>query len=69
MMGRKRIHTTEEARVAAVRASKAKTKNITVDADLVEILGKKADELADVFGFRPTLSQTVRHLIRNSEGK
>ena len=39
------------------------TKNITVDADLVAQLNAVADELTKAFGFRPTLSQTIRHLI------
>jgi len=44
----------------------AQTKNLTLDADLVEALNVAADELAKVFGFRPTLSQTVRHLIKKA---
>lgn len=41
-----------------------KYKNISVDADLVEKLNMKADELEHEFGFRPTLSQTLRHILR-----
>jgi hypothetical protein len=40
------------------------TKNLTLDADLVELLNAAADKLAMEFGFRPTLSQTVRYVIR-----
>jgi hypothetical protein len=43
---------------------KAQTKNITVDADLVEILNKTADRLVNSLGFRPTLSQTIRYVIK-----
>jgi hypothetical protein len=42
----------------------AQTKNLTLDADLVEALNAAADKLAMEFGFRPTLSQTVRYMIR-----
>ena len=45
---------------------KAQTKNITVDADLVEGLNGIADALERIFGFRPTLSQTLRHLIKKA---
>ena len=40
------------------------TKNITVDADLVDVLNDCADKLEVKFGFRPTLSQTLRHLVK-----
>ncbi len=40
------------------------TKNITLDADLIEALNKASDRLELDFGFRPTLSQTVRHLVK-----
>lgn len=43
---------------------RVKTKNITVDADLVEKIGALADSLEEKFGFRPTISQTLRHLIK-----
>ena len=43
---------------------KSKTKNVTLDADLVEALNAAADKLELEFGFRPTLSQTVRHLVK-----
>ena len=48
-------------------ASKAKTKNVTLDADLVEALNKVCDGLERTLGFRPTLSQAVRYLIRKGE--
>lgn len=40
-----------------------KTKNVTIDEDLVELINKRADELLPKLGFRPTLSQTIRHLM------
>jgi RecJ-like exonuclease len=65
--GRPPVHKTDEERRAAKAASTAKSnakvKNVTIDADLVEALNRVADELALVFGFRPTISQTLRHLI------
>lgn len=56
-----------EAREAS--AEKApRWKNVTLDADLIEALNAAADKLRGKFGFRPTLSQTVRYLI-NVKGK
>jgi hypothetical protein len=45
---------------------KRETKNITVDADLIEVINNVADKLEAAFGFRPTLSQTLRHLIKEA---
>lgn len=61
--GRPMIHATPEARAAARLAYKAKTKNITVDADIQDALNECASRFERHFGFRPTLSQTIRHLI------
>jgi hypothetical protein len=41
-----------------------KYRNVTIDADLVELMNREADELEPIFGFRPTLSQTIRHVIK-----
>ena len=41
-----------------------KYRNISVDADLVEVINRKADELEPIFGFRPSISQTVRHAFK-----
>lgn len=41
-----------------------KYKSMTIDADLVDTLNSAADKLQEEFGFRPTLSQTLRHLLR-----
>lgn len=43
------------------------TKNITVDADIQDALGEVANMFEAKFGFRPTLSQTIRHLITYSK--
>jgi hypothetical protein len=40
-----------------------KYKNMSVDADIVDILSNVSDKLKEEFGFRPTLSQTLRHLL------
>jgi hypothetical protein len=67
--GRKRVLTDEqraERKVAAQRAWQAKTKNVTVDADLIAALNAVADKLEPNFGFRPTLSQTLRYLIKEA---
>lgn len=41
-----------------------KYKNITVDADIVDKLNTVADEFQNIFGFRPTISQTLRHVLK-----
>jgi hypothetical protein len=41
-----------------------KYRNISVDSDIADLLNAKADDLAETFGFRPTLSQTLRHLMK-----
>jgi hypothetical protein len=68
--GRKPLYFTDEQRAEARKAyrdrSKAKNKNITVDEDLVEALNATCDRLALELGFRPTMSQTVRHLIKKA---
>lgn len=65
-MPRKKV-LTDQQRLDARRANKAKTKNITVDADIVEILNERSDALAEVLGFRPTISQTLRYMLKNSK--
>ena len=39
-------------------------KNITVDADIIAILNAKAAELEETFGFKPTVSQTLRYVLK-----
>lgn len=41
-----------------------KYRNMSVDADIVDTLAAIAEKLKEEFGFRPTLSQTLRHLLR-----
>lgn len=43
------------------------SKNVTLDADLQDALNEIADKLAGRLGFRPTLSQTIRHLINREK--
>ena len=62
-MKRGRKPYTPEQRAARM-VEKAKLRNITVDADLIGALNVAADRLENDLGFRPTLSQTVRHLVR-----
>ena len=40
-----------------------KSKNITVDADLLEVIHALAERLEHEFGFRPTISQTLRYAL------
>lgn len=63
-MTRGRKPHTAEQRATAKLTAKAKIKNISLDADLVDALNAAADKLGTEFGFRPTLSQTVRHMIK-----
>ena len=56
----------EAAALAAKLRAKQKTKNMTIDADLVPLLNRVADKLETEFGFRPTLSQSIRHLIKSN---
>jgi hypothetical protein len=69
-MGRRLIHDTPEkqarARKVARANSKAKTKNITVDADMVEQINAVCDQLKGELGFRPSISQAIRYLINKS---
>jgi hypothetical protein len=64
-----------DAKVSKMQKSKSddddkkKYKNITVDGDLVETLNSMADELVEQFGFRPTLSQTIRYLVKLQSGE
>lgn len=41
-------------------------KNITVDADIQDRLNELADRLEEGFGFRPTISQTLRYLLKRA---
>ncbi len=39
-------------------------RNITVDDDIIDILAAKAAELEATFGFKPTISQTLRYVLK-----
>lgn len=67
--GRPILHATTEQKAAARKTSKEKFKNISLDADLVDRLNAVADRMAEDLGFRPTLSQAVRALIKLAESK
>lgn len=63
------VETPEERRqrlLAYKAKSRAKTRNITLDADLLDEIDRVEDKLEEQWGFRPTHSQTVRWLIRQA---
>lgn len=62
--GRPRIYHTDEERAEARKNYTAKTVNVTLDADLLAMLHREATAIASIIGFRPTLSQTVRYLLK-----
>lgn len=70
--GRPKLYLTDEERHAAILRTKLKTrektKNMTVDADLIAILQGIGERLEEEWGFRPTHSQVIRHLV-NKEWK
>jgi hypothetical protein len=39
-------------------------RTICIDADLLLAIHKKAAVLEPTFGFRPTISQTIRHIFK-----
>lgn len=67
-MARPRIYLTDEERLAARKAShkksRAKTKTLKLDADVVASIHWLVDEFENVHGYRPTLSDTIRSMIR-----
>lgn len=44
-----------------------KYKNVTIDADLATLIGLLGTALSSEFGFRPTVSQSLRYIIRQWE--
>ena len=63
--GRPRAYTDAHERARAYRAkAKLKTRNITVDVELVEALNRAADQLRSTLGFRPTISQTLHYMLK-----
>ena len=49
--------------------TKPKPKNMSVDPEIVEKIREVSDELDEKFGFRPTVSQTIKFLINNYKGQ
>jgi hypothetical protein len=41
-----------------------KYRNISVDADIVDVINAKAAVLEETFGFKPTISQTLRYILK-----
>jgi hypothetical protein len=62
--GRPRKYHTQAEADAAKKTYKAKFKNISIDADLLSVLNRTADLVESEWGFRPTLSQIIRHMIK-----
>lgn len=47
--------------------SKQKQTHITIDADTKAILTARQDQLSSMFGFKPTLSQTLRSVLKKED--
>lgn len=69
-MARPRV-LTDEQRIANKAKTRAKTKNITLDADILDMLHDVQDRMEAKLGFRPTASQALRYMIKryDEEGK
>ena len=52
-----------------VKDGKPRYKGLTVDAEVVDMLHDRATEFTLEFGFRPTLSQTIRHILMKEKTK
>jgi hypothetical protein len=59
-------YATEAERAQARKKSKMNTNNVSVDADLVVAPNRVAIRFEADFGFPPTLSQTLWHLIKKA---
>jgi hypothetical protein len=66
--GRPRKHNTPEELAAARKAwrEKAMQRSITLDADTIATLKAEQERLEAELGFRPTLSQTIRYLVKRT---
>lgn len=42
---------------------KPRYKSLTVDAEIIGMLQDRAAEFIREFGFKPTISQTIRHIL------
>jgi hypothetical protein len=64
--GRPRLHKTPEQLAEARKAwrEKAMQRTITLDADTIVMLKSEQERLEGELGFRPSLSQTIRYLVR-----
>jgi hypothetical protein len=66
--GRPRKHRTPEELAAARKAwrEKAKTRSIVIDVDAIAVLTAEQERIEAELGFRPTLSQTIRYLVKRT---
>jgi NAD(P)H-hydrate repair Nnr-like enzyme with NAD(P)H-hydrate dehydratase domain len=66
--GRPRKHKTPEELAAARKAwrEKAKTRSIVIDVDAIAVLTAEQERIEAELGFRPTLSQTIRYLVKRT---
>jgi len=63
-IGRPRKYQNDEDRMAAIRSAvKANRASIAVDRDLLNELKAISDSLEAQLGFRPSMSQALRHLL------
>lgn len=46
-----------------------KFRNVSLDTDLIDLLNEQRDKAEPLWGFRPTLSQMIRHLLREKLGR
>jgi hypothetical protein len=66
--GRPRKHRTPEELAAARKAwrEKAKTRSIVIDVDAIAVLTAEQERIEAELGFKPTLSQTIRYLVKRT---
>jgi hypothetical protein len=66
--GRPRKHRTPEELASARKAwrEKAKTRSIVIDVDAIAVLTAEQERIEAELGFRPTLSQTIRYLVKRT---
>jgi hypothetical protein len=66
--GRPRKHRTPEELAAARKAwrEKAKTRSIVIDVDAIAALTAEQERIEAELGFKPTLSQTIRYLVKRT---
>jgi hypothetical protein len=66
--GRPRKHNTPEELAAARKAwrEKAMQRSITLDVDTIATLKAEQERIEAELGFKPTLSQTIRYLVKRT---